>query len=277
VTPVALEDALDESRYGGKAVQLGQAVRAGLPVPVGFACSWQLVDAIVEGDLQAAAAVERACATIDGPLAVRSSAVGEDSAAASFAGQHASVINVRTWDEILSAIRAVHASATTQAALAYRERVGIAALARMGVIVQRLVEPICAGVMFTRDPVTGADVRVIEASWGLGESVVAGLVTPDLYRVDRAGKLIEQVIGIKDIAVRASPTGGTRESAVEADLVSVPCLDATRLRELNALAVACDRAFDGVHDIEWAIAPEGVFLLQRRPVTRSALKGVPHA
>jgi pyruvate,water dikinase len=176
---------------------------------------------------------------------------------------------VRSVEEILAAIRTVYASASSDAALAYRNRVGIAAVARMGVIVQRLVDPICAGVMFTCDPIGGADVRVVEASWGLGESVVAGLVTPDLYRMDRAGELVEQVIGTKDLAVRASPTGGTRESAVEAELVSVPCLDGTRLRELNALAVACERAFEGVHDIEWAIAAEGIFLLQRRPVTVS--------
>lgn len=268
MTPVSLGDALDESRCGGKAAQLGEAVRAGLPVPSGFACSWELVAAIVEGAEEATAAVERACAAIDGPVAVRSSAVGEDSAAASFAGQHTTVINVRSVDGVLEAIRAVHGSATTEAALAYRKRVGVAAVARMGVIVQRLVDPVCAGVMFTRDPLSGADVRVIEASWGLGEAVVAGLVSPDLYRVDRAGELIEQVIGEKDVAVRANPTGGTVELAVEADLVSAPCLDARQLRELNALAALCEQAFEGVHDIEWAIAPEGLFLLQRRPVTR---------
>ena len=270
MTPVSLGDALDESRYGGKASQLGEAVRAGLPVPSGFACSWELVAAIVERATEATAAVERACAANDGPVAVRSSAVGEDSDDASFAGQHITVINVRSVDGVLEAIRAVHASATTEAALAYRSRVGVAAVARMGVIVQQLVDPVCAGVMFTRDPMSGADVRVIEASWGLGEAVVAGLVSPDLYRVDRAGELIDQVIGEKDVAVRASPAGGTVELAVEADLVSAPCLDTGQLRQLNDLAAACERAFEGVHDIEWAIAQAGLFLLQRRPVTRLA-------
>jgi len=270
VTPVSLEDALDESRYGGKASQLGEAVRAGLPVPSGFACSWELVAAIVEGAAEATAGVERACAAIDGPVAVRSSAVGEDSDDASFAGQHTTVINVSSVDAVLDAIRLVHGSATTDAALAYRSRVGAGAVARMGVIVQRLVDPVSAGVMFTRDPLSGADIRVIEASWGLGETVVGGLVSPDLYRVDRAGRLMEQVIGEKDVAVRASPMGGTVEVAVEADLISAPCLDAGHLRELNDLAAACERAFEGVHDIEWAIAPGGLFLLQRRPVTRLA-------
>jgi pyruvate,water dikinase len=270
VIPVPLEDARDESRYGGKAVQLGQAVRAGLPVPSGFACGWELVAAAVEGAVQATAAIEVACAALAGSVAVRSSAIGEDSAAASFAGQHATVINVRCGHEILEAVATVHASATTDAALAYRDRVGVVSVARMGVIVQCLVDPICAGVLFTRDPLSGADVRVIEASWGLGEAVVAGIVSPDLYRLDRAGHVLEQVIGEKDVAVRVDPTGGTVELPVEAHLVSAPCLDSGRLRELNDLAGACERAFEGVHDIEWAIATDGVFLLQRRPITRLA-------
>jgi pyruvate,water dikinase len=268
VTLVPLEEVLDEWDYGGKAAQLGAAIRAGLPVPPGFACSWELVGGIIEGSIVSSAAVEVASSVFAGPVAVRSSAVGEDSGAASFAGQHVTVINVRGADEILAAIRAVHASAMAESAAAYRDRIGIEAVVRMGVIVQRLLDPICSGVMFTRDPFSGADVRVIEASWGLGETVVAGLVSPDLYRVARSGDLIDQVIGEKDVAIRQDPSGGTVEVAVEESLVAAPCLDAARLRELNALALACEAAFDGVHDIEWAIDPDGLFLLQRRPVTR---------
>jgi pyruvate, water dikinase len=134
----------------------------------------------------------------------------------------------------------------------------------------------CAGVLFTQNPFDGADEIVIEACWGLGESVVAGLVTPDRFRVSREGTVLERTPGMKDIAIRILPEGGTQESEVPAELIRALCLDDTRLRELHALATKCEKTFGGTQDLEWAFAGGTLYLLQRRTVTRGpADKDVP--
>ena len=121
---------------------------------------------------------------------MRSSAVGEDSEGASFAGQHATILNVRDEDQVVDAVLKVRESAHTESARAYRRTLGLDEAPRIAVVVQRMIEPDCAGVMFTRNPLDGADERVIEASWGLGESVVAGLVVPDNYALDQQGRVL---------------------------------------------------------------------------------------
>ena len=181
----ALAEARDPAAFGGKAVQLGVGIRAGLPVPAGFAVSADHVEAVVctdaEADADAVAALRAAC--VDGAVrAVRSSAIGEDSGVASFAGAHLTVLGVRGAAAIVDAVRKVHASGLTAGARAYRDRLRLAERPRMAVVVQELIDADVAGVLFTRNPVSGAAERVIEASWGLGEAVVAGLVIPDLYR-----------------------------------------------------------------------------------------------
>src|SRR5213076_3340206 len=105
----------------------------------------------------------------------------------------------------------------------YRKRVGLFTRPSVAVVVQVLLDPDCAGVMFTRNPINGADERLIEASWGLGEAVVAGRVIPDLYRIDRAGTVLERTAGTKKVAIRALPDGGTAEEEV-ADRVEQLCL-----------------------------------------------------
>jgi pyruvate,water dikinase len=136
------------------------------------------------------------------------------------------------------------------------------------VVVQRLLDPECAGVMFTRNPITGADERMIEASWGLGEAVVAGLVIPDSYRVTRDGQVLERRAGLKRIAVRSLPTGGTVEADVPPELVEQLCLDDSQLEALNDLALRCEEVYGPDRDIEWAVADGTVYLLQCRAVTR---------
>lgn len=258
---VPLIAAEDAEAFGGKAVQLGAALRAGLPVPDGFAVSWQAVEGIASGAV--APTVEW-----PDPCAVRSSAVGEDSGAASFAGTHLSVLGVCGSDSVVDAIRAVHASGREAGALAYREKLGLDASAQMGVVVQALIDADTAGVMFTRNPLTGADERVIEASWGLGEAVVAGLVTPDRFVLDRHGAVTDQMVGEKDLAIRRTPDG-TVEEPVAPELIDVPCLGAVELAALHELALACDEVFGSTeHDIEFAFRGDTVHLLQRRPITR---------
>jgi pyruvate, water dikinase len=270
VTIVGLRDATEESRYGGKSVQLGAALRAGLPVPDGLALSVAVVEAIALGDESAAATAARAIAPLldRTSVAVRSSAVGEDGAHASFAGQHTSCLGVRTSADVLDAVREVWQSGRSEAALAYRARMGVAGAPRVAVAVQHMVDPLCAGVMFTRDPRDGTDHRVIEAAWGLGEVVVAGLVTPDRVIMARGGRVLVSESGVKDVAIRMAAGGRTEEVPVEGDLVHHHCLgEASRLEALEALAAACEAVFPGAHDIEWAYEGARLFLLQRRAVT----------
>jgi pyruvate,water dikinase len=267
---VALEGAHEEHRFGGKAVQLGASIRAGLPVPPGVGLAAELVDRVAAGDRTASGACLAAFARLGAPVAVRSSAVGEDSAAASFAGQHLTRLGVESEAGVIEAVLAVWASGREPGPLAYRARLGIEGAPRIGVVIQRMVDAECAGVMFTRCPVSGEDVRVIEAAWGLGESVVGGLVDPDRYRVARGGEVIEETIGEKEIAVRPQPGGATAEVAVPEAQRRRACLDQTRLVALDALATRCEQVFvrAGAHDIEWAFAEGQLWLLQRRAVTR---------
>jgi pyruvate,water dikinase len=270
VRPAALQEAADEAVFGGKAVQLGAAIRAGLPVPGGMALSAALVDAIAAAAPAATAALRDAWSAIEGPLAVRSSAVGEDSETASFAGQHLTCLNVNSAEALLQAVRAIRESAHAAAALGYRDRLGIAGPPRIGVVIQRLVIADRAGVLFTQDPIDGRDERVIEASWGLGEAVVAGLVTPDRYRVRRDGRVVERTPGTKSVAVRVVPGEGTREEPVAAERVRALCLGDDHLHRLHALASRCEDIFGGAQDLEWAFAGEALYLLQRRAITQGA-------
>jgi len=264
---VAFGNARDTALYGAKAVGLGEARRKGLQVPPGVALSADLVEAVSAGDARAIARLDKAISTLAPPFAVRSSAVDEDGAQASFAGQHLTVLNVHAPGDVPEAVREVWWSANSDAAITYRQKVGLFERPRVGVIVQTLLDPEVAGVMFTENPVTGADERVIEASWGLGEAVVSGLVIPDHVRLDRSGTLIEHKAGRKHIAVRALPSGGTFEEVVPPGRVTSLCLDEPQLLALNALALQCEKVYGPRRDIEWAFQEGTLYLLQCRAVT----------
>ena len=266
---VPLAKARDESTFGSKAVGLGRAAREGLPLPPGVALAGSIVEAVAAGDEGALRKVERSVRDLAGPLAVRSSAVDEDGAEASFAGQHLTLLNVSPAAGLASALREIWWSANSDSAITYRQRVGLFARPSVGVVIQALLDPTVAGVMFTRNPVTGADERVIEASWGLGEIVVAGRVIPDRFRIDPAGTVLERTAGVKRLAIRATPEGGTVEENVPPELVERLCLDDSRLGELNELAAMCERVYGPARDIEWAIADGKLFLLQCRAITRT--------
>jgi pyruvate,water dikinase len=265
---LSLAEASDTSVFGSKAVGLGQAVRDGLPVPPGVALSGPLVEAVAAADEGAIERVASAVRPLGGPLAVRSSAVDEDGADASFAGQHLTLLNVPSAAELGKALREIWWSANSDSAISYRKRVGLFTRPSVAVVVQVLLDPECAGVMFTRNPINGADERMIEASWGLGESVVAGLVIPDSYRVGRDGQVLERRPGLKRIAVRGLAAGGTVEEEVAPELVEQLCLDDSRLAELNRLALRCEDVYGPDRDIEWAVADGTLYVLQCRAVTK---------
>ncbi len=265
---VPLAEAHDEADFGGKAVQLGAALRAGLPVPPGVALAAVLVEAVASGDPAGVAALTAVTALVGGPVAVRSSAIGEDSADASFAGQHLTRLNVRDASKLTEAVSAVWASARSEAALAYRARLAVHGIPQTGVVVQRLLDPHVAGVLFTQNPLDGADERMVEASWGLGEAVVAGRVIPDRFRFARDGTILERTAGWKTVALRASAGEGVVEEPVATELIEQLCLDDSKLGELNDLAGRCEQAFGAGRDLEWAFAGGTLYLLQCRAVTR---------
>ncbi|MFL6041671.1 MAG: PEP/pyruvate-binding domain-containing protein [Gaiellales bacterium] len=266
---VPLVKARETALFGSKAVGLGQAVRDGLPVPPGVALSGDIVEAVASGSQRAIKHVTKAVRPLGGPLAVRSSAVDEDGADASFAGQHLTLLNVPSIDHLGAALSEIWWSANSDSAISYRQRVGLFTRPSVGVVVQALLDPETAGVMFTRNPITGADERMIEASWGLGEAVVAAQVIPDHFRISRSGEVRERRPGFKKIAIRSLPEGGTVEQAVEPELVERLCLDDDGLAELNRLAERCEQVYGPARDIEWAFAAGTLHLLQCRAVTRA--------
>ena len=268
MTVVALAAATAEEKFGGKAASLARALGAGLPAPDGFAVGWDAVDRAAAGDTASLDAVVAAFRTAGTPMAVRSSAVGEDSLDASFAGQHVSVLNVTTGEMLADALRTIHASAHAESALAYRRKMGVSGEPRIAVVLQRMVDSEVAGVLFTRNPIDGTDERVIESAWGLGESVVAGLVTPDRFRIARDGRIVERTAGRKDVRISFAPDGGTIEEPVPPEDIGRLSLTDEQLRELHALATACEQFYGGPQDLEFAFAGGQLFLLQARPITR---------
>lgn len=271
MTWVPLTEAGDENAHGGKAVSLGACLRHGLPVPHGFAISVSALEAITAESATALAAAGDVLGRFPGRprLAVRSSAVGEDSAAASFAGQHVTRLGVCTVSGLLDALAAVWASGRSDSALAYRRKLGIEAPPRVAAVVQSMITPRCAGVLFCRDPIDGSDRRVIEAAWGLGESVVAGTVVPDRFVLDRDGAVIERRAGLKDVAIVMAPDGQETEEIVVAEQRQrTLCLDDAQLRALYDLGTRCEEVFGRPQDVEWAVTDDAVHLLQSRPITR---------
>ena len=207
------------------------------------------------------------------PVAVRSSALGEDSAEATFAGQQDTYLWVRGADDICSAVRDCWASLYNTQAISYRARLGPGAARRpaMGVTVQLMVDAAVSGVMFTCNPVTGDRSMVaVNASWGLGLAVVGGEVTPDDYLVSKVtGEIVREHIHDKEIEYVPAPGGrGTVEVAVDAERRTAPCLDAGELAALVELSGRVEGHFGAPQDVEWAIDRAGtLYVLQSRPVT----------
>ena len=267
ISPTPLREAQDESRYGGKAAQLAVALQAGLPVPDGLALSAEFVEAVCANQESALEQISRYFEQISWPVAVRSSGIGEDSADSSFAGQHDTLLNVIGADQAIAAIRQVRDSAHSDAAQKYRARMGLPLEAQIGVVIQRLVNPDCSGVLFTRNPITGSDERVVEAAWGFGEVVVSGLITPDHYRFTADDTLLEATPGYKDIQLQMRADGGLDEITVDVEKIEQLAVTDDQLKQLNALAQRCEQVYGGDQDIEWAFAQESLYLLQRRAVT----------
>lgn len=295
---IPLDDAgADLATAGGKGASLAALARAGLPVPGGFHITTEAYRAFVadfrEETLAAAAAgdagriaalfagrevpepiaaqIRAAHAALgdDVPVAVRSSATAEDLPGMSFAGQQDTFLNV-TADGLLDAVKRCWASLWNARAIAYREQNGVphddVALA---VVVQELVDADAAGVMFTADPVTGArDRTVINASWGLGEAVVGGQVTPDTLVVSDDA-VVEERTGDKTVMTVRVP-GGTREEPVPDHMRRVPVLTGTQALELAELGARIQALYGTPTDVEWVRRAGAFAVVQARPITGSA-------
>lgn len=263
----------DRDRVGGKAAYLSQlaAGPGGHAVPPGF-CLTLPCDGDPLRELAAAyAALAARCGVADPPVAVRSSALDEDGASASFAGQHETYLNVTGPDAVLDAIARCRASARAPRALAYRAAQELEADvddARVVVLVQRLVVADVAAVLFSANPVSGDTAEiVITASWGLGESIVGGTVTPDTYRLRKR----DLVVVARQVAEKHRMTvavpGGVREVAVPRLLAGVPALDEGQIAALGRLALLLEGHFGWPVDVECAYAGGRLHLLQCRPIT----------
>lgn len=221
--------------------------------------------------MEVSQAIERAYRQIGAPaVAVRSSGTAEDRPEASFAGQHETFLNVNGPAEVLRHVRLCWASLWTARAIHYRYRLGIdPQRAAMAVVVQTVIPAEVSGVMFTINPSTGDQTEgVINASFGLGEPIVSGLVTPDTYIVDKATLFTKQVIlGAKEMMVVPVEGGGTASVVYPEGRRRERALDEPMVREIAALGLRAEAHFGRPQDIEWAYAGGKCMLLQSRPVT----------
>ncbi|MGQ9794054.1 MAG: PEP/pyruvate-binding domain-containing protein [Anaerolineae bacterium] len=294
----------DAPRVGGKALRLAQLTQAGLPVLPGFCVTTAAYQAhlaasgiatqLPEGgafpweDAARLQACRTACAQAEMPpevaqaivaayerlgsamVAVRSSATFEDQAAASFAGQYDTFLNVCGADAVLERVRACWAGIWSERALAYMREQGIDPRhAQMGVLVQLQADATAAGVLFTLNPLGGNEEEmVIEAAWGLGEAVVSGRVTPERYVVNaRRRQLVHRDSANQSVMLVADANGGTLEKPLAPHQQEQPVLSEAQVLELVELGCRVQMLYGYPQDIEWALVDGRFVLLQTRPLT----------
>lgn len=291
---------------GGKGANLGELARIeGLSVPGGFCVTTEAYRDIVERDdvvqlllehlsavnpvdrksigsisakirsvIEAVALPEELVAAIaqhldkDVAYAVRSSATAEDLPTASFAGQQDSYLNVFGFESVLKHISKSWASLFTERAVTYRIQNGFGHRnVHLAVVVQRMIFPEVSGIMFTADPVTAnRKVLSIDASFGLGEALVSGLVDPDIYKV-REGLIIDRKISEKKIAIYAVKEGGTKEQVVRPEIQCQQALSDNQILSLNQIGRKIEAHFGSPQDIEWCLARGRFYVVQSRPIT----------
>lgn len=200
--------------------------------------------------------------------AVRSSANAEDLPTASFAGQHDTYLNIIGKEEILKHISKCWASLYTERAVTYRIQHRFDhRKVHLAVVVQRMIFPLAAGVLFTADPVTSnRKVMSIDASFGLGEALVSGLVNPDVYKV-RNGEIVTKQVSTKKLAVFAMQQGGTKKQEIEPDRQNKQALTDEQILQLGQMGRKIEEHFGRPQDIEWCLADETFYIVQSRPIT----------
>ncbi len=306
VLPFASAELPSLAQAGGKALSLITMTQAGLPVPPGFVLTvdffapwiaalqatpeWHAVQSVGEHDLVPATQVlqARCCALqftpqqetdLDSALtvfqaasgaqlfAVRSSSPEEDLEGASFAGSYETTLGV-TMDTLKAAILHSFASSFDARVFLYKQEHGFSiAQPRIAVIVQQQVDADSAGVAFSLNPLNNCyDEAVINANYGLGESVVAGEVEPDVFVVDKITRqIIETRVGSKEVVIRLNAGGGTTRTA--RPQAQQPCLSPAQVLALTDLVKQVEGYYSKPMDIEWAMCREKLYLLQARPIT----------
>ena len=298
----------DLPKVGGKGANLGELSRVGFNVPAGFCVTTaafvqfmaqakedvyvrleslkgddlaqlRRVGAAVRGSLSALPLPDEVVTEVLGAwrklgdgyaYAVRSSATAEDLPNASFAGQQDTYLNVRGKDYLLRHIKDCFVSLFTDRAILYRVQNGFDHReVRLSVVVQRMVQPQVAGIMFTADPVTGdRNIVSIDASFGLGEALVSGLVSADLYQVDkRKNTLVKKQIATKQMAIRSLPDGGVRQIDLTESQRTQQALEDEEVLELAKVGARIEAHYGVPQDIEWALADDTLYITQSRPIT----------
>jgi pyruvate,water dikinase len=234
-------------------------------------CATEIPEGVRSEIGAAYAELARAVGEDEPAVAVRSSAVGEDSGEATFAGQQETYLWVRGAEGVCQAVRDCWASTFSAPAMSYRARMAADRQPEMGVTVQLMVDAAVSGVMFTCNPVSGdPSVVAVNASWGLGLGVVGGEVTPDEYLVSKVtGEVVRRTVAAKHIEYRADPSGrGTVCVDVAAERQSEPALEEDGLTSLVDVARRVQKYFGAHQDVEWALAGDGaLYVVQSRPVT----------
>jgi len=300
---------------GGKGANLGEMIRAGLPVPPGFVLTTAAyrshlesadlpariatrLQGLDQGDLPAVEAASQEVMTwiertpipeilvdevitayetlttrVSTPLvAVRSSATAEDLPDASFAGQQETYLNLQGAGALLEAIRRCWASLWAPRAISYRAQMGYDHLGvSLAVVVQAMIPAEVAGVMFTANPVSGSpNELLVTASYGLGEAVVSGVVTPDSFVLDQEGRVLQRTCGAKEVCILPG-ANGIHHEPVEPALRRKYCLSEGDLITLARLGRQVAAHYGAPQDTEWALAGGQFYLLQARPITTIAL------
>ncbi len=257
---------------GGKGGSLARLYQADFPIPAGFV----ILPAAFDGeDLTPEAWAEvlqriRSMRTVDPDIsfAVRSSALSEDSAAASFAGEFETLLNMRLDEDIHEAVKTVYRSRNSERVREYSRVKGENGTEEIAVIVQRLVKADSSGVLFTANPVTGQrGEAVLTATWGLGEAIVGGLVTPDTYIINKQDcRIIKREIADKQV-MTVLLENGTEEQPVPKNLRRAPVLLDIQAIELVRLGMRVEKLYGMPMDIEWVCTEGKILLVQARPIT----------
>jgi pyruvate,water dikinase len=264
----------DAGLVGGKAANLSRLARMYHRVPDGFSLPVTVMDEVHPLDLRN----EITCAISDLMVchrlsefiaAVRSSAVDEDGVTASFAGQHDTYLNIVGADAIIRAVTRCWESARSEHALDYRRQQGLSVeRPQIAILVQQLVAADVAAVVFSVNPITGNREEVmINASWGLGESIVGGTVTPDTFIVRKSDFAVVQRIIADKQRMTVSTPGGTHEVDVPRFLRNTPSLNEEQVIEMAKLALTLETTMEYPVDVECAYAGGELYLLQCRPIT----------
>ena len=279
---------------GGKGANLGEMTEAGINIPRGgvllasayddymkynhievdkFESASDLRDAICKGEIP-----EDIQKEIEGfylligesaRVAVRSSATAEDLDDASFAGQQETYLNVRGTEDLLQKIKLCYASLWGDRAVSYRKNSGYDSVkVALAVVIQEMVESEAAGVMFTADPAGDKDNVHINAAYGLGESVVSGIVSPDEYICDRDGHVLEKIIGSKEEEIIYSKEdNGTVKISVDEDRRRKAVLSDNEISRLVEEGIRIEKHYGHPMDIEWAVRDGIIYILQARSIT----------